>query len=400
MLSGNLTYDKIYSKVCQDQKKGFGGDILKTKIMYDFKAPVVTSAEVGLQTANVLDIYFDEAISIETEPELTDFDFDFSGGAVTAESIIFNQGGINTHVVLTLSRAITAGETGTVSYTGTALKGTDGLSVNPFTQSVINNVEEEEEEYEAETETLCAEGRYTDAPSAALKTLINTTIKGLKDDGVWALGDCLYVRGVHESLFACQNWIKNAHNSTLNNAPTFTPKVGFTGNGSTMSINNNYTPSTEAVNLSLTSVTIAAISPTLGTTTGRQLLGAQNTVVAKRQYLTVYTAGNERMYLHSGTYSGNVNLVAGQHTGWVRINTTTQGYVDGYASGATTAGVNDVALVDYSVHELGYNLNGTPSGLYNGSISFSFYGGALDATKMLALYTRIKYFYDHVNSTF
>ena len=111
-----------------------------TEQVCDETGPIVTSAEVGLQTANVLDIYFDEAIYIENEPELTDFTFDFSGGEVTAESIIFDQGGINTHVVLTLSRAIEYGETGEVTYSGTAIKDVWGNSAAGFTQTITNNV--------------------------------------------------------------------------------------------------------------------------------------------------------------------------------------------------------------------------------------------------------------------
>lgn len=254
---------------------------------------------------------------------------------------------------------------------------------------------------EAETAVLCAVGRYTDPPSAELRALINTTIAGLKTDGVFQKGDCLYVRGVHEELFACQNWIKNAHNSTLVDSPTFTAKVGFKGNGTTSYINNNYNPKSQADKLVLGDVTVCFMQHTLGTATGKYILGCNDTTgTAARMYLLYYTTGNDRMYLHSGTYNGNVNCEADKIIGYSRISGQNQGYVDGYASGVITYGVTDGELPEFDIYELCENLNGSPNGFNNGDIMFSFIGAGLNATEMLALYTRIKYFYDNVGSTF
>lgn len=257
--------------------------------------------------------------------------------------------------------------------------------------------------YEPETEILCAEGRYTTAPSTALKDLINTTIKGLKDDGVFAKGDCLYFRNVHEELFACQNWIKNAHNSTLVNTPEFTPKIGFKGNGLTSYIDNNYNPYSDALNFGLNSATIAWMCPALGTNNERYILGTL-TGGAPATYIIAYfkTAANEVMFMNEKTLTGNNNVAmsAGSYISYSKINNGIQGYLNGYVSG----GVDTVTTADrisiYDMFEFCGSHNTGPFVFYNGSLAFSFYGGALNDAESLALYTRAKYFTDNVGGTF
>ena len=251
--------------------------------------------------------------------------------------------------------------------------------------------------YEPETIALLA--RAAVQPTTALAVLINTTIKGLKDDGVFALCDCLYVRGVHEAQLACQNWIKNAHNSTLVNSPTFTPKQGFTGNGSSSYINNNYIQSTQAVNYSTTSSTIMVMSGIIGTQNARGLLGTNEGSGVKNNLIYFYTAANEIAYLNDANgYSPN-NITNGAYLGYAKSGTTIKGYLNGAPSGADGT-TNNRAVNTVSMFELGINLNGGIAYFYNGQIGFTFYGGYLTPAQMLALYTRIKYFYDNVGGTF
>ena len=256
-----------------------------------------------------------------------------------------------------------------------------------------------------EAETTALVGAMTTPPSTALRTLINTTIKGLKDDGVFTLADCLYIRGVHDSQAASLNWIKRAHDSTLVNAPTFTAKEGFKGNGSTKYINNNYTPSTDAVQLSRDSATIVIMHKLLGTTSGRMPFGVQNTSTVQRMYFTMFEPGNDRMFFnHQSAFNDNCNFVVNEYLGYVRSGNSglnVQGYVNGNTSGAgdNLAG-STTSLPAYSMFELALNLKGTAGSHYNGQTSFMFIGAALNATQMLALYNRVSYFYANVGGTF
>lgn len=77
---------------------------------------------------------------------------------------------------------------------------------------------------EAETDALIA--RMTTAPTTARETAINTLIKGLKDNGLWAKMDLLYVMAAHDEQAALLNWKGSSFNAT-NSRMTFTTDWGF-----------------------------------------------------------------------------------------------------------------------------------------------------------------------------
>jgi hypothetical protein len=96
-------------------------------------------------------------------------------------------------------------------------------------------------------------------PSSNAQTLQNTLLTSLKTDGVWNKLDIFYVFAVdnNASEFTTINW-KNPNalvnlptQSTLINAPAFTNKAGFTGNGADNYINTNYNPATQSINYTL-----------------------------------------------------------------------------------------------------------------------------------------------------
>lgn len=254
--------------------------------------------------------------------------------------------------------------------------------------------------FETETQTLLA--RASSAPSAALAALINTTIKGLKDDGVFAKGDCLYVRGVHESTLALQNWIKNAHNGTLSaTAPVFTAKEGFKG-GTNKYINNNYNPYTQGDKFTLTSETIAMMATEIGGTNATNPLGSTTTVGGNRFiYMNYRTANTEQMYMGvSATANGYANLTAGKYLTYTKTGNTVLHYEDGTAYGFSQAVTNADQLPDTNMYELAYSAAGTPVGYWDGELAFTFYGGYLNGAETDALYDRVKYFFDNVGGTF
>lgn len=234
-------------------------------------------------------------------------------------------------------------------------------------------------------------------PSAALKELINEVIVYAKEDGWFQLGDCWYMRGVHTSELACQNWIKNANNSVLYNSPVFTPKVGIKGDGVAAYIDNNYTPFTDAINFSIDSATIYLMSKDIGNVNTKLLLGA--TVGTDRQYIYTYASANDRVYLFSEYYSNPLKFYNDEYVAWVRDGLNVQGYKDGVTVGGNDEKTRNGGNVNLSIYELAGN-TGSAVNHYNGSLAFTFYGAKLTAEQVAALYTRIKYFYDNVGSTF
>ncbi len=107
---------------------------------------------------------------------------------------------------------------------------------------------------EPETEALVA--RFSTPPSAARKTLINNLIKSLKADGVWSKLDAFYVMAAETEQAGQRNWIKDAHNLSPVNSPTFTADRGYDFNGTTQYLSTQYTPSTEAVQYALDSASL------------------------------------------------------------------------------------------------------------------------------------------------
>jgi hypothetical protein len=86
---------------------------------------------------------------------------------------------------------------------------------------------------------------------------LNTFVKSLKTGlGISALSDAfdvMYILAGETAESSLRNFVKNAHHATAVNSPTFTATEGFTGNGSSSYLSNNYIPSINAVRISLNS---------------------------------------------------------------------------------------------------------------------------------------------------
>lgn len=252
-------------------------------------------------------------------------------------------------------------------------------------------------------EALLIFNRLTgEQPSTALKQLINEVISYNKEDGTHQLADCYYIRGVHTAELACQNWAKNAHNSTLVNSPLFTPKKGIKGNGSAY-INNNYKPFSHSVNYQLSNATIVFMVDELATVDLKTYLGALKTTAPTGQ-ITVQSRLSNNETVRINCYSGAntiVNVSESDVIGYTKVNNSIQGFKNGVVSGSNAYVTTDTQLLDLSIYELCENNNG--SGIIracDGRINFSYYGGVLSSEEHLELCNRVKFFYDNVNSTF
>lgn len=133
----------------------------------------------------------------------------------------------------------------------------------------------------AETTALLA--RMTIQPNEARKNLINNTIKALKDEGIWSKLDVFYLMAAHDNQAATLNWVKNAHNLTPVNSPTFTTDIGFTVN-SGISLNSNYTISTQAVNYTVSNASAGLYSRTdaVGGSDLSQTAGTARVIIMKK----------------------------------------------------------------------------------------------------------------------
>ena len=98
---------------------------------------------------------------------------------------------------------------------------------------------------------------YT-AASGAVLTALDTFIKQLKADGIWALLDVIWLPATNgDSDFAIYN-LKDPtiFQLTKVNSPTFTSLEGFTGDGATSYLNTLFNLSTDSANYVLNSASI------------------------------------------------------------------------------------------------------------------------------------------------
>lgn len=354
-------------------------------------APVLQSITVEDSTPTKIIITFDLDLDETIIPDISDFSFSAKTGTGTVVVSAKT-------VTCTVTERYYWGDSGgTVTYTkgSNPITSTLGGEADSFTDEAITN----NCALDAATTTLVAEGRYTTSPNDAVKALINRTIIDLKTYNGLSKADCCYVRGVHEALLGCQNWAKNAHNSTQINSPTFTAGQGFTGNGNTMGLNNNYTPSAEASQFALNDCTIIYMQNTIGTATARIPYGVLDDS-NYRCYLFFYTSPTiDRAYINSTAYNNVGDLVNSRYVGYTRYLDPTaklQAYHDGVATGSPTASGADAGLTQMSLYSLCYNEKGTPKSFSNGQEAFLWIGSGLTEAEHLGIVQTIQYFYANI----
>ena len=122
--------------------------------------------------------------------------------------------------------------------------------------------------FRPETRQLLA--RMTTQPSVARATLIDQTIRGLIDAGLWDQFDILYFLAAHDAQAARLNWKANAFNlSVQSGSPVFTTDGGYRANPSTLSgvLSTGWSPISSAVNWALGDAALSAWGDESGSST-------------------------------------------------------------------------------------------------------------------------------------
>src|SRR5690606_34815071 len=140
----------------------------------------------------------------------------------------------------------------------------------------------------------------------------------------------LHIMAVHDEQAACLNWINpESFGLVPINSPTFTPFVGYTGNGvdaylSIDSFNPNDAPNNQEGSVSLTAAVIA------GATAEDAIIAPE--IAGGRYWLTPRTSGgnfNTRLRDDASVNLGSVPSRTGIFTASRTSNNTVQGYKDG-----------------------------------------------------------------------
>ena len=228
----------------------------------------------------------------------------------------------------------------------------------------------------------------TTPPSGARNTLITNCIKGLWADGVFQLGDALYLLAAADSQAASINAITpGTFNLTAVNSPTFTADQGFAG-GNTKYLNTNFNPFTA------TSPKYQRDNASLG---GWSLESAADSGAVLGALGARYQQFEITPFYSGGTFYGGVNSTAEvsfasgvtDGSGFRLLSRTSSSAITAYSGSSvlSTVSIGSFAIVSDTVVLLN-DANGAAP--YSGTVSAAWIGAGLNATQEAALYSRLQ----------
>lgn len=227
-------------------------------------------------------------------------------------------------------------------------------------------------------------------PNAARKARIDAAVVALKDDGIWSKLDRLWVMAGHDSQAARLDWKAPATSGrmlTPVNSPTFTADQGYTGNGSNMYLNSNYTPSTDGSSMVQNSAAFGVWVRDVGTAGTKSfmgVLGGSGSIIRRRgdsnTWQTIGPNGPSTPVDGAVNSSSATGLLSANRSG----SSAQQAYRNG-ASEGTSTGTSE-SPPNRPFYLLAFNQNGSAAQFSEGQISIAFCGGSLTATEHDDLY--------------
>lgn len=94
--------------------------------------------------------------------------------------------------------------------------------------------------------TIALIARMSVVPSDTRAALIDTLVRSLKDAGVWAKLDLLYLLAAHDAQAARLNWVSTSYALAAVNSPGFTADRGYAGDGTTSYLDTGFQPGVSA----------------------------------------------------------------------------------------------------------------------------------------------------------
>lgn len=167
--------------------------------------------------------------------------------------------------------------------------------------------------------------------SSGQKTKLNTFIKDLKTglniNALSDFADKISIRSTETAESSLRNLVKRAHDAIAVNSPTFTPLEGFAGDGVSAYIDENYNPTTDAVNYSLNSVSIGLYLRTENLSENCAEIGARSDAAT---YTHIYHNGasvKETQRVHQGA-GGAIETVLTKTNGMMFLQRISAGTIE------------------------------------------------------------------------
>lgn len=241
-----------------------------------------------------------------------------------------------------------------------------------------------------EQETLDLISRMTEAPSAGLQDLINTTIKSLKNYGIWNKLDVITFYALHTEQAALLDWKGYKDQINWLNM-TFNPGIGFDNSDGTLRyINTQYRPDLDGSNFKLNDAMMGVwVDDNGDTTTNRALMGAR----ASGQYGTMLIRAGSSLIGNINTADTAASSLMTRDWGMLSIDrdnaTQQRGYVNGIAGNLTT---KDSSRLTERYIWVGVAQSYTVYGYSMDMFKNSYLGAHLDPSEHQNFYNTVAYF--------
>lgn len=244
--------------------------------------------------------------------------------------------------------------------------------------------------YDSEAQALF--DRMTISPDNTRKSAIDNFFTGIKgDEGLSNISDafdCIWFSAAHDQQASRLNWVKNAHNLTEVNVPSWTVDRGYTELNGTSYLDTNYNPNTQGINYTLNNCSFGTYLR-VGTIEATSIgMGIMTAGFSGSQIFQRYTGNIFYSRVNSGDLaSATSTSSAGSFSAARTISTQHTEYKNGVL--VNTAASNSTSVLSLNFYLLATNLDGSASNFSsNNEIAFAY--TANGTINKLNLYNRVQ----------
>lgn len=217
-------------------------------------------------------------------------------------------------------------------------------------------------------------------------------INGLVLDGLWAKIDALWIMATQDATTSLLNLVSTSFTLSPTSAPTFTADQGYTGNGTTQTINTGFAPASSGVAFSQNSASISAYIRNNRTTSNSQnIMGTTATSGGTAFFISPLQTSQFQWTLNGTTFPNAANTTA---QGFWKVSRTASNASTVYRNGVaftTNAGASGALTnLTNAVRLLGNtNSAGVPNAFSADQIAAAHIGGALTDMDLANLSNRV-----------
>jgi len=209
-----------------------------------------------------------------------------------------------------------------------------------------------------------------------IKKSIDKAIRGLKDSGIWDLGEAIYLTNTHSRLLSLMNLKQDKYNLWYFDGVTWTIKSGLTGDGIQGYLTTFFNPNDDNTVMTSDNSSYGIYCETNDLTDAKELICAGNYGGTPQTSLTVRTASLTGR-INQGVAGAMTKVHDGNITGLLVLERLAEDNVDIWVRGVKTdlGTTADTGLPDFIVRFLG----GIGGNFNKNKMSFGYIGKSLGA---------------------